>query len=373
MFIDNTNIQTKKIVVTVMLSAFMGIMIGCTKGDQHTQSGLNPSKSEDIVLSLEEVALLEKDDEINRHFVKMSHLIKDNPNEKLVSVEVSPSQTYRGIIKNSLTGETRNLFAIRGGFYISGEMYDSSGMLVGEKEDAVDNAEKSPLINDLALARTREDTSTSIEDPAERAQKKSQIEIQKDPSPTIQPNEAIKHNPHLEFFGTLANKATIEEKQRYLLNYGYELNGATVNPGGKLKMVIFYDPFCPHCHNLYKKLKANADFAQRWVPISMGLDQRARHLGGMIALAGKANNQKAIQIMDHVMGSNLIPALAPEGKERLEAISDLNTQFILPILIQEKAGTPYSFIETAGGGTEFFEGVPSLLQIKNWAAGNRAK
>ncbi len=348
----NLGCQASKILIA---SIAVGLMAGCEQEQRETyypvtEAGQTSDAPQFCIKGYGDKA------SINEQFVAMSHLIKDSANAKLISVDTAPACTYVGVVKNVSTGKTTKLFALptinesgEAGsktHYIAGDMFNVNGVPSATYQDAT------PELAKTSLAAPQ--TATSAKNPVKRT------------SSTLQAGDALKYNPHIDFFGGLSEKQDVLEKQLSMLEYGYNLEGATVNPEGDLRMVIFYDPFCPHCHDLYKKLRLNTSFAQRWVPISLGLDERGAHLGGMIAVHSKTDNEKGVELMNQVMLTERLPPLREKDKKLAEMVSDSNTQFILPILIQEKAGSPFLFVETGGGEIEFFPGVPNLLQIKKW-------
>jgi hypothetical protein len=299
---------------------------------------------------------------INQQFVAISQLIKDDPHSKLISVEVASGCTYRAAIRDTQTNAVTNIFSLpsnQGGVFIAGDMLASNGAPVLFQKSNPNGTPHKPIATS---------TSASADSPSKKAPQAPDME----PTP-LTTSTALKHNPHLEFYGGLGGEKDVITKKRKMLSYAYNLPGATINPSGKLKMVVFYDPFCPHCHDLYERLKTNINFSQRWVPISLGLDKEGPFVGGVIARQAEYDNDKGVAIMDRVMLKNAqrldlsrLASLAP--RERSEMVSNNNTQFILPVLIQEKAGSPYLFIETAKGDIDFFAGVPDLLQVKKWSS-----
>ena len=345
----NRGCQASKV---LLASIAVGLIAGCEQQQSKTyypvnEAGQASDASQFCIKGYGDKA------SINEQFVAMSHLIKDSENAKLISVDTAPACTYVGVVKNVSTGKMTKLFVLptinengEAGaktHYIAGDMFNADG---------------------LPSTTYKDPTAPKPAAPAEVPEKPRRVI--EEPSPTLQAGDALKYNPHIDFFGGLSEKQDVLEKQLSMLEYGYNLDGATVNPEGNLRMVIFYDPFCPHCHDLYKKLRLNTSFAQRWVPISLGLDERGAHLGGMIAVHSKTDNEKGVEMMSQVMLADRLPLLKAKDKALAEMVSDSNTQFILPILIQEKAGSPFLFVETGGGRVEFFPGVPDLLQIQKW-------
>lgn len=306
---------------------------------------------------------------INQQFVAISQIIRDDPHSKLLSVEVASGCTYRADIRHTQTNAVTSIFSLpsnQGGVFIAGDMLASNGAPVLFQESNTNGTPHKPVATPTSASPTviMSDNSSSKKAPQQAP------DMEHAPLTT---STALKHNPHLEFYGGLGGEKDVITKKRKMLSYAYNLPGATINSSGKLKMVVFYDPFCPHCHDLYERLKTNIDFNQRWVPISLGLDKEGPFLGGVIARQAAYDNDKAVEIMDRVMLKNSqrpdlsrLASLAP--RERSEMVSNNNTQFILPVLIQEKAGSPYLFIETAKGDIDFFAGVPDLLQVKKWSS-----
>jgi hypothetical protein len=293
--------------------------------------------------------------DINKTFMKTSSSIASISAARVLSVTTAPGCTYKIVINNPVSKKTETIYKLPiADTYIVGRMLSSEMLfnrpaILDEKSETIEKPKPPKASSSNSdIART-ETNNLKQQEPIDDSQ------------------SGLNNNPHLSFFTSSATVADSQERGMRMLDYAMDLPGTQVGKGPQ-KMAVFYDPFCTYCHSLYAKLKSNTNFTQRWIPISLGLHERGASLGGLIARTSKDNNTGGKNLLDKIMINNILPTKSTQTTYD-EYTSMVNTQFILPILIQAKAGSPFIFVETAQGGVELFPGVPDMLTVKKWHGG----
>lgn len=293
--------------------------------------------------------------EINKTFMETSSSIASMSAARVLSVTAAPGCTYKIVINNPVSKKTETIYKLPiADTYIVGRMLSSEALF------------SRPAILD-EKPQTTEKPKPPKATPSNTDIARTETNNLKQQEPTNDSQTGLNNNPHLSFFTSISAVADSQERGMRMLDYAMDLPGTQIGDGIQ-KMAVFYDPFCTYCHSLYAKLKSNTNFTQRWIPISLGLHERGASLGGLVARTSKDDNAGGQKLLDKIMINNVLPKKSTQTTYD-EYTSMVNTQFILPILIQAKAGSPFIFVETAQGGVELFPGVPDMLTVKQWHGG----
>jgi len=164
-------------------------------------------------------------------------------------------------------------------------------------------------------------------------------------------------------FQVIEDNVTIEEAREQA--YAALVNMKSIQQGnGSHSVYVLFDPLCPHCHTLYKKMAGGwadtLDLTVNWIPAIALLDNdKSVLISQRFITALNADKQ--------LLSSAALAALV-DGDYSLVLSDDWLTtdQSFLDLakntmaLIQIGGGTPAVIFKTASGDFEIINGVPTL-------------
>jgi hypothetical protein len=164
-------------------------------------------------------------------------------------------------------------------------------------------------------------------------------------------------------FKLIDDNVTIEEAREQVYTALADMKSIKQGQGSNSIYVLF-DPLCPHCHTLYKKMAGgwatSLDLTVNWIPAIAFLENNESVLISQ-RLITALNADK--QVLSSTAWSSLINGdtslvLSEEWLTTDQAFLDLAKNTMT--LIQIGGGTPAVIFKTAKGDVEIINGVPKL-------------